>query len=196
MNTKAIVCVMLVAVATMTAQTTYFPKGALSAKERSDNFKARWYSDQLKALDEPSLLEEAKNPSLESYRFVWLRTFHHPVAVRLDMKADGSGVLTTKIASGAGGYEPGKLTKNTSLSLDRESVERFLGQIKSGGFWDLPSYDTVMGFDGAEWIIEGVKNGTYHVVNRWSPTQGPVYELGSTLAMTLAKLKIPKNEFY
>jgi len=84
----------------LSAQDSYFPKGALSDYDRVDIGKADWYSGQLRALDEPSLLEEAKNPSLESYRFVWLRTFHHPVAVRLDIMADGSGKLTVKIASG------------------------------------------------------------------------------------------------
>jgi len=28
---------------------------------------------------------------------------------------------------------------------------------------------TVLGVDGARWVLEGVKNGEYHVVDRWSP---------------------------
>lgn len=195
MRGKAFACVILATVA-LSAQDTYFPKGALSDHDRADNMKARWYTDQLKGLDEPSLLEEAKNPAQESYRFVWLRTFHHPVAVRLDIMADGSGRLTTKIANGAGGYEPGKLIENTSRSMQREQIEKFLRQVKNVGFWDLPSYDTTMGCDGSEWIIEGVKNGKYHVANRWTPSKGPVHELGMTLAMTYANLKIAKDELY
>ena len=45
---------------------------------------------------------------------MWLRSFHHPVAVRLDIMSDGTGKLTVKIANGAAGYKPGKLVENTS----------------------------------------------------------------------------------
>src|SRR5215469_17272752 len=115
----------------VTSQDTYFPSGALSDSDQADSFKSRWYSDQLRALDEPSLLEKAKDPSLQSYRFVWLRTFHHPVAVRLDITSDGVGKLTVKIANGAGGYKPGKLIENTSRSVTTEQTDQFLELLKS-----------------------------------------------------------------
>jgi len=178
------------------SQDSYFPNGVLSDYDRVDSFKARWYSDQLRALEEPSLLEKAKNPSLQSYRFVWLRTFHHPVAVRLDITSDGTGKLTVKIANGAGGYKPGILIENTSPPVTPEQTEKFLEQVKDAGFWELSSYEKTSGCDGAEWIIEGVKDGTYHVVNRWTPGKGPVRELGIRLALDLAHLKIPKGELY
>ena len=177
-------------------QDSYFPNGALSDYDRVDSFKARWYSDQLRALEEPSLLEEADTPSRQSYRFVWLRTFHHPVAVRLDIMSDGTGKLTVKIANGAGGYKPGKLIENTSPSVTQKQTDKFLEQVKDAGFWELSSYEKTSGCDGAEWIIEGVKDGKYHVVNRWTPGKGPVRELGMTLAFELARLKIPKDELY
>jgi hypothetical protein len=118
------------------------------------------------------------------------------VAVRLDIKVDGTGKLTVKTASGAGGYQPGKLTENTSRSLTREETSKFLEQVKDVGFWALPSDEKTLGFDGAQWIIEGVKDGKYHVVDRWSPKKGPIHELGTTLALSLAHLKIPKDELY
>jgi len=83
----AIAAVILVALV-VSAQDTYFPSGALSDSDRGDSDLARWYSGQLKALDEPSLLAEARNTSTQSYRFLWLRSFHHPIAVRLDVMAD------------------------------------------------------------------------------------------------------------
>jgi hypothetical protein len=124
----------IIATLTMAAQDSYFPNGALSDDDRVGRFKVRWYSDQLRALNEPSLLDKAKNPSLQSYRFVWLRTFNHPVAVRLDITSDGAGKLTVKIADGAGGYKPGKLIEDTSPSVTQEQVEKFLEQLKNAGF--------------------------------------------------------------
>jgi hypothetical protein len=186
----------ILSVLTLSAQDSYFPSGALSDYDKSDSFKARWYSEHLKALNEPSLLKEAKDPALQSYRFVWLRTFHHPVAVRLDIMSDGTGTLTVKIANGAGGYKPGKLIKNTTASVTQQQTDKFLGQVRDAGFWELPSFEKTSGCDGAEWIIEGVKDGKYHVVNRWTPSTGPVRELGMTLAFNFAQLKIPKAELY
>ena len=95
------------------AQEPYFPQGILGDDAQGDLFRSNWYSKHLKALEESSLFQMAKASSAESYRFVWLRTFHYPVIVRVDIKSDGSGELTTKVSSGAGGYAPGKLVENT-----------------------------------------------------------------------------------
>ena len=197
MRVKSAIVAALICLSTAgLAQDSYFPSGALSDYDRGDSARARWYSEQLKALDEPSLLAEAKNTSTQSYRFLWLRSFHNPIAVRLDVMADGTGRITVKVANGAGGYKPGKLIKNTSRSMAQEKTDKFLEQIKEAGFWKIPSYEKTFGFDGAQWIIEGVKDGKYHVVDRWTPSKGPIRELGMTLAFTLAQLKIPQDELY
>ncbi len=198
MNQKAIILLVLVAALSLSAQEPYFPKGALGDDPRGDLFRADWYSKDLKALQEPSLFQLAKNPSLESYRFVWLRTFHHPVIVRLNLRSDGTGDLTTKVSSGAGGYAPGHVIENKSRPVTREEVEKFLARVRQGQFWDLPSHESpdAAGLDGSQWIIEGVKEGKYHVVDRWTPGKGPVHELGLILAVDLAQMKIPKDQLY
>ena len=109
-----------------TAQTTYFPNHAFDSDARLNKFLDDWYSQQLRALREPSLLTQSKNQADTSYRFLWLRTFHHPIAVRSDLKPDGSSILTTKIASGAGGYAPGHLVTNTSKPLTKQQTDAFL----------------------------------------------------------------------
>jgi hypothetical protein len=73
-----IACWLLVSAFASLAQETYFPKNALGDDAWGDQFKAKRYSQELKVLEEPSLLEQAKKPSFESYRFLWLRTFKHP----------------------------------------------------------------------------------------------------------------------
>lgn len=44
------------------------------------NEVATWYSSQLCALNEPLIFDQ-KSGTI--YRFTWLRTFHHPVAIRI-----------------------------------------------------------------------------------------------------------------
>jgi len=163
-----------------------FPKSSLELK---GSFKSQWYSSQLRALEEPSLYSLSKSPSAESYRFLWLRTFHHPIAIRLDPNSDGTSTLLVKVASGAAGFRPGVLSEQRSQVVSKRVSELH--------FWDSPNpVNDQRGTDGSQWIIEGVKAGRYHVVDRWMPSKGVVRELGLVLAFDLAKMDIPKNEIY
>ncbi len=149
------------------------------------------------ALQEPSFWEVSRTLKTESYRFLWLRTFHHPIAVRVDLGADGKAHLTAKMTSGAGGYDPGKLIENRTLTINSGETKRFLGQIDEHNFWKLSSVETVPGGpDGAHWIIEGVTPGTYHVVERWPPRDGDVRAIGLFMVNELAKINLPPGEVY
>jgi hypothetical protein len=185
----------LLGTATM-AQVRYFPKGLLSDNQELDEFRVGWYSTQLNALEEPSLWESSKTQRTQSYRFLWLRTFHHPIAIRIDVNTDGTSRLTTEMTSGAGGYAPGKLIENHTVTMSKEQTDWFLGKIEEHKFWKLPSVEDTRGLDGAQWIIEGIKDGSYNIVDRWSPKDGDVRALGLIMVNDLAKLKLPFNEVY
>jgi hypothetical protein len=180
------------------AQSPYFPKGAFSSDTQEDKFVSNWYSNNLTALKEPSLFALRETQSLESYRFVWLRTFHHPVAIRLDLKADGTGILTTKIASGAGGYNPGALVVKQTRLLASEEIQSVLKRVTESNFWSLSTTwaEDRRGEDGSEWIFEGVRKNQYHVVTKWAPKEGPIHQIGLLFLVTLARLDIPQKEFY
>jgi hypothetical protein len=182
---------------TSIAQVAYFPRKAFSTDLRNDRFISNWYSRDLRALQEPSLFSARASMPNDSYRFLWLRTFHPPVAVRLALKADGTGLLTTKVASGEGGYNPGILSANTSRLLTKEQVHIVLMQVKDSDFWSLPTMtNDQTGTDGSEWIFEGASKGIYHVVSRWSPGKGPIRKIGVFFLFDLAQMDIPKNELY
>jgi hypothetical protein len=112
--------------------------------------------------------------------------------IRIDVSAHGRPRLTTKMTNGAGGYEPGHILQNSTSTLTRDQTEWFLGKIEDNKFWKLSAVDkTRMGLDGGQWIIEGVKDGNYHIVDRWSPEGGPVRTIGLLMLHKLAKVKIP-----
>ena len=189
----------LIVAFTLTASVSraqFFPKSSLDS--RGDAFKATWYSGQLRALKEPSLLPQSvDHQTLHSYRFLWLRTFNHPIAVRIDIQPDGTGTLSTKVTSGAGGYAPGNLIENTSRQLSGSEVKSFLALVDRTSFWTAPNpVNDQAGTDGSQWIIEGVEGAKYHVIDRWMPKSGAAYELGEFLAFDLAKMNIPKREIY
>jgi hypothetical protein len=164
----------------------YFPPGALNLTPE-DSSREVWYGCALTALAEPSLFESKNDKTLQIYRFLWLRTFHHPVSVRLRVDSNGTGIIVTKLSDGAGGYEPGKLIKNTSIDASQLQVQEFQEQLQKLDFWsmstELPrasshklasgnSVVTPPPVDGSQWILEGLRDGTYHVVDRWSPGNG------------------------
>jgi hypothetical protein len=53
---------------------------------------------------------------------------------------------------------------------------RLKAKLESAEFWTMPTQEQDFGGDGSEWIIEGVKNGEYHVVARWTPKEGSPYQ--------------------
>jgi hypothetical protein len=165
----------------------YFPKGSFGKTEKLSKFSEDWYSKDLRAFDEPSLLEASKDKSRESYRFLFLRSFRHSICIRLDVNTDGSGLLTTKMLSGATGEVKTRIILNEQEKFTKKQVDWFVSRKQISEFWNQPSFDEQRGLDGEEWIAEGVKAGNYHVAARWSPTEGTAYAIG-TLMLRTAKL--------
>lgn len=152
----------------------YFPKGVFHDSSESgwfQSFKERWYAKHLRSMCEPSLSEASTDNSLVAYRFLWLRTFHNPISIRLIIHVDGTGTLTGKMTNGKGGYNAGILTLNESHDLSKAQIAEFLGLLRTAAFWSLSTEDETGGLDGAHWVLEGAENGRYHIVDRWSPTK-------------------------
>jgi hypothetical protein len=158
-----------------------------------------WYAKYLVALQEPSLWElSRKDTNAEVYRFLWLRSFDNPIAVRLIVTSDG-GRLLSKTTSGKGGFEPGHLLLNRESRLSREATEWFLTEVRHARFWDVPTKNNSRdGLDGAEWIVEGVKQGRYHIIDRFSPydPKDPAHVLGIALLINLARFRLLYQEVY
>jgi hypothetical protein len=150
----------------------YFPSGKLG---KLDSLLSRWYSKQLKGMGEPSL-SDPNGTGEFAYRFLWLRSFHHPISVRIQ-KNGVSAVLHAVEFDGAGGYSPGRLAKETNRELSPSELETVMAKLEKAGFWQLKTEVDDRGFDGAEWIMEGHQGANYHIVTRWSPESGDFREL-------------------
>jgi hypothetical protein len=174
----------------------YFPLGVFALGKSDDgDFLARWYAEELRGLKEPSLSENV--PAREPvYRFLWLRTFHHAIAVRITIHPNGGGTITVKMADGGGGYPPGKLILDSTREISLPEVRHALDLVDAMDFWRMPPELGPLYPDGAEWIFEASDHGKYHVIDRQSPQDGPVRELGVYLVQVVAKLAVPANEVY
>jgi len=139
-------------------------------------------------MNEPAMYSE-EGDGFESYRFLWLRSFHHPVVVRIWKSGDDHFILL-KETNGAGGYEPRQLIIDRTRALTAAEWAEFIRLLDQTCYWALPSEDeNIEGNDGAQWILESVKGGRYHVVDRWSPNGGP-YREACLYALKLSELKI------
>jgi hypothetical protein len=136
----------------------YFPKGV-----------EHWYSTNLATMKEPSLYEQRTDKNVEQYRFLWLRTFDKPIAVRI--QKDNAGVTLRVIRlSGEGGYDPGQIDYDESLTLTTNQWDEFTKLLEKASFWKLPTDEKdAGGLDGSQWVLEGQAAGKYHVVDRWTP---------------------------
>lgn len=52
----------------------------------------------------------------------------------------------------------------------------FVSLLDRSCYWQLAAENDEMGNDGAQWILEGIRDGRYHVVDRWTPRSGDYRE--------------------
>jgi hypothetical protein len=168
----------------------YFPKSIFSKNRNDvDRLMNDWYGKHLKAMGERSLLDDSGNDT-EIYRFLWLRTFHHPVFVRVERNKNKAGLFTKEL-DGAGGYAPGKVLREYEHRLTKQEFCEFLNLLEKADYWSLPSTEDDGGVDGAQWILEGVKNDRYHVVDRFSPEKGE-YQEACIYLLKLSNIDVDK----
>ena len=153
----------------------YFAVGtfALEKGEKEfDDLVQSLYGKPLCAMNEQPMTPRAVD---EAYRFLWLRTFHHPIAIRVWRKGEERN-MAFKELDGAGGYDPGKLIANLTRRLTTDEWDKFIKLLQQASYWQLPTESRNGGRDGAQWILEGKKDEQYHVVDRWSPEGGSYRE--------------------
>ncbi|MBS1755512.1 MAG: hypothetical protein JST34_15840 [Bacteroidetes bacterium] len=158
-----------------------------------DTFLNVWYSRMLTAMKEPTLTDYQGDN--EIYRFTWLRTFHKPIVIRIQKTKDKI-VLTEKMLSGAGGYDPGQIILDTNLVLTSEIWNSVQDKISKLSFWTLPAETEFRGNDGAEWIIEGSTSDKYHFTTRWSAGKGTVYGNFCLYLLSLSSIKVSNLDIY
>jgi hypothetical protein len=142
---------------------------------------------------EKPLAESVRPERPQAYRvLVEVRPYNAPLVVRLSVSKDGVGELVAKI--GRDGGHPQILTVNKSGDVSRVAVEKFLRLLEGADFWHMPTrqaldiHHVVMGEPG--WMLEGSKEGRYHLVHRGASELGPLKDSVVFLVITLAKLDL------
>ena len=122
----------------------------------------------------------------EVYRMLVLPTFRTPYIIRIEFNNDLKEVYCTekrcdtinlitieyKDTYGSGGYGGGNLKTSLKVNLPEtdstilHAIISFKKSINNLGFWEEPIDKEDGGTDGTMVIIEGIRNGTYHIIYR------------------------------
>jgi hypothetical protein len=159
----------------------YWAPGTFS--ERNDDFVRSWYSTQLCAMGEVPLVKPSDGRI--HIRFLWLRTFHPGIAVRVENDGNDTHLVAIELG-GAGGYAPGAVGRRTERSLSSAEWVSLQEEIADSKFWRRSTSKEILGLDGAEWIVEIAEHNRYHVITRWNG--GTIEQLGRHL-LTLSQLE-------
>lgn len=165
-------------------------KGYPECFPKISKYESEWYSKYWEAAQEPSLYEISNaNKSTQGsvLRFTWLPTFHHPVIIRFEMSPD-STTLIAKELSGAGGYEPGTISRQINRKLNSVEVRQVAEAMAKASPFSEPPANCVQGLDGSQWMLERADMGSYDYASRWSPEQGAMRDFG-LLALQLTGWK-------
>lgn len=141
---------------------TYFPPQTFTS--RGADFQVRWYSAEMYALGEKPLWPPSSGPE-PTYRLTYIPAFAGPTVITLTAPPDGKGRAAIKTLDAE--RETTKVDETVSAS--RDQLNRFLTLMDEAHFWTTPTELERTGRDGAEWIMEGVKDGQYRIVVRWCP---------------------------
>lgn len=144
----------------------YFPPDTLT--DPSGSFKTGWFSSVLYALQEKALWPPSPEND-RTYRVTAYPAFTFPRSVTLTVLPDGAGQVRFR-ETDASRYH---LSVDTAHRITAQQATDFTDSLDRIQFWQMPTNAEQLGLDGAEFVLEGVKDGRYHVVIRWCPGNTP-----------------------
>lgn len=146
------------------------------------------FESTLEAMKESPIVEPVVDKRIVAYRFTCAPTFQHPFSIKIFSTKTGF-VMTRKVLSGLGGWDPGVLKEVVKSDVTAEAVEELDNLLRSLKFDQLPSTVEWSGFDGSLWSLEVVKSGSYKKVERWALAEGEALEKISKWFLSTAKWK-------
>ena len=158
------------------------------------------YSKILAKMDEPSLFERKDEKEVSAYRFLWLRSEHEPVCIRMEKRGDDIKGRLVRLSGS--GHNFGGSVDQREFTVAAEEWSKLQEKLSATQFWGMPSPPNEDGFGGSQWIVEGISGGKYHVTDCWSPDQNAsarrlqaFVDCGKYF-LQLAHIQVPDSKFY
>jgi hypothetical protein len=77
--------------------------------------------------------------------------------------------LAVRLVAKAWNWQEKKWVETADQGLSPAEWRRFSQLTHLAPFWELPPHGGHYGFDGADYVLEGMRQGCYHFVRRWCP---------------------------
>jgi len=135
----------------------FFPPDTFTGPAASEtNY---WYSSVLSSLGEAPLWRRSPDAE-ETWRFTYIGSWGGTRTATLSIHCTGAGSVRYKCLG---------VDQVLSTQASANQVFSFFDMLRRAEFWDAPTEIRTEGCDGAQWLLEGIKEGRYHLVARWSP---------------------------
>jgi hypothetical protein len=175
------------------ADDSYFPIKQKTGSKGLTAFEAAWYGKSLQRMSEPHLRDLAKDVRADVYRMLILPTWGNSIVVRVQRHGELYSLSARRLDRQAG-YEPGKLAEKKEVELNADDSKSLGVLIQNLDFFRMPTENHIDGAaDGEEWIIEGVSQGKYHVVQRWCAPSFDTDKRGLSNFVALCKFLLDKS---
>ncbi len=167
------------------AEDPYFPALAFFPKDRDLNeIVVDLKAVHLRAMKEPSLwMLSQRDRDATVYRFLWLATGQHPISLRLERVGEDD-LLHVARHDGPPGLTAGRMDLDRWIKVDARRARKIIARLEATRFWTAPAEvkESRGRGDGDVFLIEGAKDGRYHVIDRAGSTSGDAYrEFGRSL---------------
>lgn len=138
--------------------------------ETTSDLGSAWRTKLLARFRELPLKESPAKVD-ETYRLIWIPTFHKPTVIRV-WRSGESYFIVTKRLNRKSDLTIGNLKIDQTHSLTAEQWHSFINVINQSCFWNAHSNikEPIIN-DGASWTFEGLSNGQYHFVDRIIPSE-------------------------
>ncbi len=160
------------------AQEPYFPDLIFLPRNKEVNsIIDDMTSVHLKAMKEPSLWKlSRKDKNAVDYRFLWLASREHPICIRLN-RTGQTFKLHISRHDGPPGTTAGRQNVDKDVKISAQQGKELFARLEKSTFWAAPvEVKENGGADGDRIMIEGVKDGKYHVISRAGSAAGESYK--------------------
>ena len=184
----------------------YFPAPGI------DPLLGRRYGRTLLEMGEPPFPGAQLPGNVRVLRFLWARSFHPTIAVRIVRRAGHCRVTTTVQAlpettwgapdsmriQTALSTQPGAILRRDSTDVAVHACENLEQDLIASGLWTTTPFDDHRGVDGTGWIFEAMDSRGHHVMERWSPdsTHAPNAWRAGVAFLRLGKALPPRRDIY
>ncbi len=146
------------------------------------------FGEALLWMGEPSFSGAQVPDDVTVLRFLWARSFHPTIVVRV-VREPGRCTVITSVqalpqqkwgapdstgAQTALSRHPGSILRRDSTDVRALACANLQGDLAGAGLWAATAIDSDGGVDGAEWIFEAADSRGHHVMACWSPDSSRV----------------------